>query len=263
MILPNPPQALSLSVTDLSVHIGGKHQLKGISFQVPQGGAISITGPVNSGKSALLWAVNGLLYEVPGAKIKGRVQIDNIDLQQIPVDQLRQRVALHITAPLARTPFSEVALPLQGTRLADVGARVEHVLRLVGLWSSVRNQLHQPYSVSNPVLLRLLTLARTIVQEPGILLLDDPTRGLDNMGRARFEDAVANIVSAHKTTLVWATREPDQAGRIAETMAFLCNGEMIEIGPTASIFERPGDPRTESFLTGDYLTLQSLLNNNL
>lgn len=263
MILPEPPQALSLSVTDLSVLIGGKHQLKGISFHVPRGGAISITGPVNSGKSALLWAINGLLNEIPGVKIKGKVLIDNVDLQQIPVSEVRQRVGLHITAPLARTPFAEVALPLQGTQLADVGARVEHVLRLVGLWSTVRNQLHQPYSVSNPVLLRLLTLARTIVRLPGILLLDDPTRGLDNMGRARFEDAVANIINTHKMTLVWATREPDQAGRIAETMAFLCNGEMIEIGPTANIFERPGDPRTESFLTGDYLTLQSLLNNNL
>jgi phosphate transport system ATP-binding protein len=98
-----------------------------------------------------------------------------------------------------------------------------------------------------------------MVQEPGLLLLDDPTRGLDSIGRARFEDAVANVVATGSTTLIWATREPDQAGRVADTMAFLCAGELVESGPTANLFERPTDPRTESFLTGDYKKLLSLM----
>jgi len=104
---------------------------------------------------------------VPGAKVKGTVEVAQVDIRQVPSSELRKRVGLLITAPLARTPFTEVALPLQGVPPAEAGTRVERALRLVGLWRELRDRLHEPYSISNPVLLRLLTLARTRVQEPG------------------------------------------------------------------------------------------------
>lgn len=260
MTLPKPPAPLGLDVANLTVTVKNKRLVHNVTFSVPPGGALSIAGPVGAGKSALLWAMNGLLAEVPGAHTSGSITIGGVPTQQVPPTELRRRVGLLITAPLARTPFAEVAIALQGSPAAQAGNQVEQALRLVGLWRMLRDRLHQLYDHSDLVLLRLLTLARTVALQPGLLLLDDPTRGLDSMGRARFEDAVASIVSTGQTTLVWSTREPDQAGRVANQMAFLCAGEIVEMGAVEKLFERPADLRTESFLTGDYKQLLSLVN---
>lgn len=259
MTLPEPPIPLSLSVSKLTAKLNSAYQLSDVTLEVPAGGTLSIVGPVGAGKSALLWAANRLLEEVPGVEIRGQVRVAGIDVTKVPLTILRRRVGLLIAAPLARTPFAEIALPLRRFPAEHVGEKVEQALRLVGLWRDLRNCLHQPYNSNNPVFLRLLALARTMVLSPGLLLLDDPTRGLDSLGRARFEDAVAAIMATGRTTLVWATREPDQAGRVADTMAFLCSGQVVEVGPAEGIFERPADPRTESFLTGDYRALLSLV----
>ena len=262
MKLPAAPSSLSLEVSNLTVHVNGTEQLSEVSFSVPAGGALSIVGPVGSGKSALMWSINGLLDEVPGARKEGEILVSGVNTQRLPTSTLRQRVGLVIPAPLARTPLGEIAVPLRGRPASEVGDAAERVLRLVGLWHEMRDRLRQAYSVHNPVTLRLLALARTMALSPGILLLDDPTRGLDSMGRARFEAAVASATSVNDTTLIWATREPDQAGRVASHMAFLCCGQIVEAGPADSLFERPDDPRTESFLTGDYKRLLTLIENS-
>lgn len=259
MRLPEPPSPLSLAVTDLSAQVDGVQLLDQVSFEVPAGGTLSIVGPVNSGKSALMWAINRLLDEVPGAQIQGQVLVAGVDVTQIISSALRRRVGLLIPTPLARTPLEEIALPLRGRSHEEIGEQTERVLRQVGLWPEMRDRLRQPYNANNPVTLRLMALARTLATSPGLLLLDDPTRGLDSIGRARFEDTVMAAAATGSMTLLWATREPDQAGRVGKHMAFLCGGKVIESGPTESLFERPNDPRTESFLTGNYKRLLSLI----
>ncbi|MGI6081357.1 MAG: ATP-binding cassette domain-containing protein [Limnochordia bacterium] len=259
MMLPEPPNPLSLTVKSLTARVDEVQLLDGVSFEVVAGGTLSIVGPVNSGKSALMWAINRLLDEVPGAQVEGRILVEGMDVTRIATRSLRRRVGLLIPAPLARTPLEEIGLSLRGHSSEEVGEQTERVLRLVGLWQEMRGRLRRPYNASDPVTLRLMALARTLATSPGLLLLDDPTRGLDSIGRARFEDTVMAAMAAGTMTLIWATREPDQAGRISKKMAFLCCGQIVEIGSTESLFERPEDPRTESFLTGNYKKLLSLI----
>jgi phosphate transport system ATP-binding protein len=259
MRLPEPPSSLSLAVANLTAQVDGVQLLDHVSFEVPADGSLSIVGPVGSGKSALMWAINRLLDEVPGAHVDGRILVAGVDITQVASRVLRRRVGLLIPTPLARTPFDEIALSLRGLSREAIGEQTERVLRLVGLWHEMRDRLRRPYNINNPVTLRLMALARALATSPGLLLLDDPTRGLDSIGRARFEDTVMAATAAGTMTLLWATREPDQAGRVAKHMAFLCCGKIIETGPTESLFERPKDPRTESFLTGNYKRLLSLV----
>ncbi len=256
---PEQPAPLPFCAADLSVSIAGTNRLSHVSLEIAAGGTLAVMGPARSGKSELLWAANRLLHEVPGARISGTVRVGGVDVNSIPIGELRQRVGLLIPAPLARTPFNEVAAALRtAARDEQTGERVEKALRRVGVWREVRHRLHQPYDPDDPVLLRLLCLARTLALEPGLLLLDDPTRGLDSLGRTRFEDAVGQATAAGATTLIWTTREPDQAGRVARQAAFLYAGRVVESGSTSSLFKQPGDPLTESFLTGNYQLLQRL-----
>ncbi|HHW10065.1 MAG TPA: ATP-binding cassette domain-containing protein [Firmicutes bacterium] len=259
-MLTPPPQPLSLEIKELTVRCRDGIRVKNVSLSVTAGGTLALMGPVNSGKSEILWAANGLLAEVPGMSITGQVLIDGIDNHNISVKELRHRVGLLIPVSLSRTPYSEVAVSLRSlsSPAQEVAAKVEWALRLVGLWKEVRDRLHQPYNHADPTLLRLLCLARTIARQPGLLLLDDPTRGLDSISRARFEDAVVRILAEGFATIIWGTREPDQAGRVAGQIAFLYNGELVESGSARCLFEFPRDPRTESFLTGDYRRLYAL-----
>jgi len=256
MNLPDIPEPLSLSVQKLNVTIAGQQRLSNINIEVSAGSALGIMSPLHAGTSELLWAINRLLPEVSGVKMSGHILVGGTNINQVPLSLLRQRVGLLIPVPLARTPYGEVATALRAkVSSAHTDDLVEKAMRRAGIWRQVRDSLHQEYNHDDPILLRLLCLARTLALNPGLLLLDDPTRGLDILGRARFEEVILKAMTAGDITLVWGTREPDQAGRVADKVAFLCAGEIVETGHTRSLFEHPVDPRTESFLTGDYRSL--------
>jgi ABC-type phosphate transport system ATPase subunit len=155
MTLPKPPNPLSVKIDNLTATVDKKCQVHQVSVEVPAGKALSITGPVGSGKSALLWAINGLLLEVPGAQVTGSIEVGGVNTTKLSTSELRTRVGLQIATTLARTPFAEVALPLSRQLTNEAGDRVERVLRLVGLWRQLRDCLHKPFTFHDPVLLTI------------------------------------------------------------------------------------------------------------
>ncbi|NOX52856.1 MAG: phosphate ABC transporter ATP-binding protein, partial [Planctomycetes bacterium] len=97
---------------------------------------------------------------------------------------------------------------------------------------------------------QLVALARALVLEPDLLLLDEPTANLDPAHVALVEEAIAEDHQRRGTTVVWATHNLFQARRVAERVGLLLNGQLIEVASTQTFFDAPSDPRTADFVQG-------------
>jgi tungstate transport system ATP-binding protein len=98
---------------------------------------------------------------------------------------------------------------------------------------------------------QLVALARALVLEPEVLLLDEPTAHLDPARVARAEDVIRAAHRGRGTTIVWATHNLFQARRLAERVAFLLDGRLVEAAPVEPFFTAPQDPRTAAFVRGE------------
>jgi tungstate transport system ATP-binding protein len=98
--------------------------------------------------------------------------------------------------------------------------------------------------------IQLVALARAMILEPKVLLLDEPTAHLDPALVALIEDVISEIRSRSMTTLVWATHNLSQARRLADRVCFLLNGRIVETAPIEDFFRLPTDPRAAAFVQG-------------
>jgi tungstate transport system ATP-binding protein len=97
---------------------------------------------------------------------------------------------------------------------------------------------------------QLVALARALVLEPEVLLLDEPTANLDPAHVALVERVIQEDNQRRQTTVVWATHNLFQARRVAKRVALLLNGRLVEVAPTDVFSESPSDPRTRDFVEG-------------
>jgi phosphate transport system ATP-binding protein len=95
-----------------------------------------------------------------------------------------------------------------------------------------------------------LCIARTIAVEPEVILMDEPCSALDPVATLRIEELIGEL--KERFTIVIVTHNMQQAARVADTTAFMLDGELIEHGPTTQIFTKPDDERTERYVTGKF-----------
>jgi tungstate transport system ATP-binding protein len=124
---------------------------------------------------------------------------------------------------------------------------VQAVLERVGLADLAR----APASTLSGGEVQRVALARALVIEPEVLLLDEPTANLDPANVKLIETVIRDLNAQQGTTIVLVTHNVFQARRLAHRVAFLLDGELVEVGPTAQIFESPADARTAAFVGGD------------
>ena len=118
----------------------------------------------------------------------------------------------------------------------------------VGLWGEVKNRLNEPGIGLSGGQQQRLCIARTIAIEPEVILMDEPASALDPMSTLKIEELVEELKERY--TIVIVTHNMQQAARIADTTAFMLDGELIEHGPTNKIFTTPDDERTERYVSG-------------
>ncbi len=250
------PDQTRISVQDLSLWFGTNHVLKGCSLDIPPNAVTAIMGPSGCGKSTLLRTINRMNDLVAGVRIEGRIVIDGKNIfADVDVIELRKRVGMVFQKPnpFPKSIFENVAFGLrihhEGNR-NEIGARVEESLRAANLWDEVKDRLHDSaFSLSGGQQQRLC-LARAIAVRPEIILLDEPASALDPHSTAKLEELVIQLKRDY--TIVIVTHNMQQAARVSDFCAFLMLGEMVETGPTAGVFTKPKDRRTEDFLTGKF-----------
>ncbi|MBB3190042.1 phosphate ABC transporter ATP-binding protein PstB [Halomonas cerina] len=249
------PEASCLEIQGLSLAYGDTPALEALSLRVPRHRVTAFIGPSGCGKSTLLRALNRLHDLNEEVVREGRILLDGQDIHapEVSVAELRRRVGMVFQAPnpFPMSIYDNVAfgLRLQGRvskRKRD--DTVEWALRSAALWHEVKDRLQaSAWSLSGGQQQRLV-IARTLAVGPEVLLLDEPASALDPISTLKIEELIRNLKST--LTLVLVTHNMQQAARVSDYTAFLQGGELVEYGPTDTLFTNPRLRRTENYITG-------------
>jgi phosphate transport system ATP-binding protein len=214
-------------------------------------------GPSGCGKSTLLRAMNRMHELYPNIQTKGEILLDGKDIFSMSVIELRRRVGMVFQRP---NPFPNMTIyenVVAGFSLNDIRLKksqrdeiVENALRNVALWDEVKESLFRKGTFLSGGQQQRLCVARAIAFNPDVLLLDEPTSALDPVATSKIEDLLGEL--KEKYTLVLVTHNMSQAARISDESMFMYLGELVESGPTGTLFTTPKDPRTEAYLTGKF-----------
>ncbi|MFC6721919.1 ABC transporter ATP-binding protein [Halobacteriaceae archaeon SHR40] len=249
-----------LAVSAVSHGFDGTDVLEEISLAVRQGETLAVIGPSGTGKTTLLRLL--AIFDRPDA---GTVQLQGEDLWT-----LSERERLHARRQIGMV-FQEANLFgttvrqnvsyglrvrrrwrdrfrgwLPGIGSGNTSRAVRDALSVVGLADAADQQAS---SLSGGEAQRV-ALARTLAYDPDYLLLDEPTSDLDPRNTAVIEEAV-DTTRAQGLGVVIATHDMHQAERVADRVAVMVDGKIIELGPAEHVFERPDDPRARQFIDGE------------
>ncbi|MDO9087076.1 MAG: phosphate ABC transporter ATP-binding protein [Anaerolineaceae bacterium] len=245
-------------VENLSItYSDGVESLFEISLQIPANQITALIGPSGGGKSTFLRALNRLNDLADVANVTGKILIDDVDILDPALDviALRRKVGIVFSRPLPLplTVFQNVSygLELMGEKRKNVlNDAVERALRLAELWDEVKDRLGDPaYSLSGGQQQRLC-LARTLSLQPEIIMLDEPTSALDPVSTAKIETSLLELKKDF--TIIIAPHNTQQAGRIADQVAFFLQGKLIEFSSAEEIFTRPKDIKTQDYISGKF-----------
>lgn len=247
---------VALSVEGLRVTYPGPppvQALDGISLTVNRGECLGVIGESGSGKSTLARAVLGLL---PDTRVEGGVQLDHLDLRSLDEEGWRavrwRRLSLAFQSTTALNPVLrvgiQVAEPLQvhlGLHHHLARQRAEELLGEVGLgpWAATRF----PRELSGGQQ-RLALVAMAAACGPEVILLDEPTAGLDPVTRERLTDFLLELRQHRGTTLVVLSHDAAAVAALADRVAVLYRGWLAERGPTSRVLAEPRHPYTQPLL---------------
>ena len=210
--------------------------LQGVSLEIGPGERVGILGPTGSGKSTLLQHLAGLLE--PSA---GQVSLDGVaaHVRTPPARARRRRIGLAFQYPedqiFEQTVFREVAFGPRnlGLEKADVAARVGWALEMVGL-DPATMQERVPFTLSGGEM-RRVALASILSLRPEVLILDEPTAGLDPRGRRALLARVQTWQEQNRTTLIMVSHDLDELARIVERAVVLRRGQVAADGPVRRV----------------------------
>jgi tungstate transport system ATP-binding protein len=236
----------TFSLRNVSKTYNGRTVLSIPELEVRCGEVFGIVGPSGAGKSTLLRLLNFLEPPSTGT-IRFRETV--FDAKKAMPLALRRRVTTVFQRPvlLSRSVADNVGygLSLRGRR--SVGELVEDTLERVGL----RSLASQPARTLSGGEAQRVALARAMILELDALLLDEPTANLDPYNVGLIEAIVKGLNEEKKTTIVLVTHNVFQAHRMADRVALILEGELVEVADVTTFFEDPKDLRTAAFVRGD------------
>jgi phosphate transport system ATP-binding protein len=221
-----------------------EHQvLDRVSAVFPARAISAVVGPSGQGKSTLLLAINRLWEEIPGARASGSVRIRlggewlEVNRPGLDLPGLRRRVGMVFQAPnpLPMSIFKNIAFPLRIAGIkdrAEIAARVETALRQAFLWAEVADRLEADARTLSGGQQQRLCIARALVTEPEVLLLDEPTSSLDAAAGRVIEELLVRLKA--ERTLVLVSHYEEQVARLADRVFRLENGLLAPVGPAAA-----------------------------
>lgn len=214
------------------------------ALEVRAGEVLALLGPTGAGKTTLLRLLAGL-----ARADEGELTFAGHSLVRAEPDlSTRRRLTMVPQRPLllAGSVRFNVEYGLRLRKQRHDAERVEAVLRRLQL-AKIAQQSSTTLSGGQT---QLVALARALVIEPEVLLLDEPTSHLDPAHVLLVEETIREIQRSRRTTIVWATHNVFQPRRVADRAALILNGQLVETAETESFFEHPGDPRTAAFVEG-------------
>ena len=254
---PTPDTGTAVEAIDFSVLYGDQEAVKKVSIAVDSRRVTAIIGPSGCGKSTFLRAINRMNDLIPSRKMRGQLMFhgENINSPSIDIALLRRQVGMVFQKPnpFPKSVFDNIAY---GPRLhgrhsrSQLAELVETSLRDAALWDEVKDRLTANAMALSGGQQQRLCIARALAVKPEILLMDEPTSALDPKASARIEELISELRGRY--TIVIVTHNMQQAARVSDKTAFFYEGNLLEFGPTKTVFTRPTHPRTEAYITGRF-----------
>jgi phosphate transport system ATP-binding protein len=256
--------AKRIDVSGLDVFYGDFKAVEDVSMTVQPRSVTAFIGPSGCGKSTFLRTLNRMHEVIPGARVSGKVMLDDQDLYADGVDPVavRRTVGMVFQRP---NPFPTMSiydnvaagLRLNGVKKKDaLDEVVERSLKHANLWNEVKDRLGKPGAGLSGGQQQRLCIARAVAVEPQVLLMDEPCSALDPISTLAIEDLIQQLKDEY--TIIIVTHNMQQAARVSDRTAFFTiagagkPGRLIEIGDTAEMFSRPTERATEDYITGRF-----------
>ncbi len=255
-----PPAAAAepkIAVEELNVYYGAFHAIKNASLSVPPNRVMALIGPSGCGKSTFIRALNRMHDLTPGARVEGKVLLDDRDIYAPDVDPVTIRYQIGMVFqrpnPFPKSIFENVVYgprihgERNGSRLLET---CERSLRQAALWDEVKDRLDRSALDLSGGQQQRLCIARCLAVDPQVILMDEPASALDPIATGKIEDLITELKRSY--TVVIVTHSMQQAARISDNTAFFLLGDLVESDTTATIFTKPKDKRTEDYITGRF-----------
>ncbi len=246
-----------LRIDNFSLWYAQNQAIFDISMNVPRNKVTALIGPSGCGKSTLLRSVNRLNDLIDTVRTKGQMWINDnpVYAPEVDVIDLRKRMGMVFqkSNPFPMSIFENVvyALRIDGQRRKDVLEHAcENALRGAALWDEVKDRLKSSALGLSGGQQQRLCIARAIVSEPEMLLMDEPCSALDPVATIKIEQLIAEIKERYTVLIV--THNMQQAARVSDNTAFMYLGCLVEYGQTQEIFQRPQLLETEQYITGRF-----------
>ena len=242
---------------DLTIAYGSKPAVSGVTLPVRQGEVLALIGPSGCGKTTLLRSLNRLVELTPSAHRTGKILLDGDDVDLMDVPDLRRRVSMVFQQPnpFPMSVFDNVAYGLreQGARRpgkTQLEPAVVDAIQRAGLYDEVKDDLSHPALRLSGGQQQRLCIARSLAVGPEVLLLDEPCSALDPRSTAIIEELIMRLRS--EVAVVIVTHNLQQAYRVADQVAFMYLGDLVEYGPAEQVFGEPRAQRTRDYVSGAF-----------
>jgi phosphate transport system ATP-binding protein len=250
-----------MRIESVSLAYGENWVVRDVSLPVRQGEVLALIGASGSGKTTLLRSLNRLTEITEGAARAGSITLDGEDIHALEVNDLRRRVSMVFQQPnpfpmsiFDNVAYAVVEQPERRRRRRRRGGGLElavtDALRRAGLYEEVADDLDRSALRLSGGQQQRLCIARALAAEPEVLLLDEPCSALDPISTAVIEELIVRL--RETVAIVIVTHNLQQAFRVADHVAFMHLGDLVEYGGAEQVFDHPLAQRTRDYVGGAF-----------
>jgi phosphate transport system ATP-binding protein len=236
---------------------GKKPALKNIDLDIFSQQVTALIGPSGCGKSTFIRLINRMNDLIPGARVEGKITLDDMDINDPDTDvvDLRRRVGMVFQKPnpFPKSIYENLAYGLVINGVKDkalIEERVIESLKKAALFNEIKDRLYDNALMLSGGQQQRLCIARCLVIEPQVILFDEPCASLDPISTKKIEELILELKQEYSIIIV--THNMQQAARVSDYTAFMYIGELIEFGLTEKIFTVPKEKMTEEYLSGKF-----------
>lgn len=235
---------VAIQLNNVQYKTDDKLILKGISGGIAEGEITTFVGPSGAGKTTLLKMLNGLLTPT-----SGEITINGKELNNYEPTELRKQVGIALqSAPMVDGDvFDNLSLPL---RLQERSLEKEEAINILNVVGLEEGQLHQNVKDLSGGQRQKLSIARTLVNRPKVLLLDEITSSLDQTSQKEIDELIQTVSKKYGTTIIWITHNLNQALTVGTYTWILMDGELLEAGKSQDI-QNSTNEHVQAFLKGE------------